>query len=150
MIVVLQAELVGVLFERHAHRPRGARLVGVVAAPQAIDAVQRGGRDGAVGLQVDVALGAEEEQHIVGLAARILAVCLCLRAFGEAEVITLQAPQTFEAPEKNPLDLAAELVREKGVVLPVRRLFLHRQNELAAVKAVRVVIERLQIAVGKC
>ncbi len=55
----------------HAHRPRGARLVGVVAAPQAIDTVQRGGRDGAVGLQVDVALGAEEEQHIVGLAARM-------------------------------------------------------------------------------
>jgi len=47
VIVVLQAELVGVLFESHAHRPRGARLVGVVAAPQAIDAVQRGGRDGA-------------------------------------------------------------------------------------------------------
>ena len=61
----------------------------------------------------------------------------------------MQAPQTFEAPEKNPLDLAAELVREKGVILPVRRLFLHRQNKLSAVKAVRVVVERLQIAVGK-
>lgn len=72
VVVMLQAELLGVLFEGHAHRPRGARLVGVVAAPQAIDAVQRGGRDGAVGLQADVALGAEEEQHIVGLAARVL------------------------------------------------------------------------------
>ena len=125
MIVVLQAELVGVLFEGHAHRPRGARLVGVVAAPQAIDAVQRGGRDGAVGLQADVALGAQKQQHIVGLAARILTVCFRLRAFGEAEVIPLQAAQTFETPEEDALDLAAELVREKGVVLPVRRLFLH-------------------------
>ena len=41
MVVVLQAELIGVLFEGHAHRPRGKRLVGVVAAPQAIDTVQR-------------------------------------------------------------------------------------------------------------
>ena len=30
-----------------------------------VDAVQRGGRDGAVGLQTDVALRAEEQQHVV-------------------------------------------------------------------------------------
>jgi len=61
----------------------------------------------------------------------------------------LQAAQTFETPEEDPLNLAAELVREKGVVRAIKRLFLHRQNELAAVKAVRVVVERFQIAVGK-
>ena len=119
MIVVLQAELIGVLFERHAHRPRGERLVGVVAAPQAIDTIQRGGGDGAVGLQADVALRAQEQQHIVGLAARVLAVCLRLTAFREAEVITLQAPQPFETPEKDALALIAELVRQKGIVLPI-------------------------------
>ena len=79
VIVVLQAELVGVLFEGHAHRPRGARLVGVVAAPQAIDTVQRGGRDGAVGLQADVALGAEEQQHVVGLSLGFHTVILGAR-----------------------------------------------------------------------
>lgn len=149
VIVVLQAELVGVLFERYAHRPRGARLVGVVIAPEAIDGVQISRCNGAVGPQPDVPLRAQEQQHIVGLAARVLAVCLCLRAFREAEVTTLQAAQPFETPEEDALDLAAELVREKGVILPVWRLFLHRQNELAAVKAVRVVVERLQIAVRK-
>ena len=134
MIVVLQAELIGVLFERHAHRPRGARLVGVVAAPHTIGTVQRGGRDGAVGLQADVALGAEKEQHIVGLAARVLAVCFRPRALREAEIIPLQAAQTFKTPEEDALDLAAELVCEKGVVRAIKRFFLHRQNELAAVK----------------
>ena len=119
VIVVLQANLIGVLLERHAHRPRGERLVGVVIAPHAIDAVQRGGGDGAVGLQADVALGAEKQQHVVGLPPRILTVCFRLRAFGEAEVITLQAPQTLETPEKDALDLAAELVRQKGIVLPI-------------------------------
>ena len=54
----------------------------------------------------------------IGFTEKQVALC-------EAEVIGLQAPQAFETPEEDPLDLAAELVREKGVVLPVRRLFLH-------------------------
>ena len=126
VVVILQAELVGVLLEGHAHRPRGKRLVGVVAAPHGVDGVQRGGGNGAVGLQADVALGAEKQQHIVGLAARVLTVCFRLRAFRKAEAAGRQAAQAFEAPEEDALDLAAELVREKGVILPVRWLFLHR------------------------
>ena len=87
MVVVLQAKLIGVLFQRHAHCPRRQRFVGVVLTPHGIDGVEIDGGDGAVGLQSDVPLRAQEQENIVRLLFGLHTVVLCAGAFSEAVVV---------------------------------------------------------------
>ena len=140
MVVVLQAKFIGVLFERHAHRPRGQRLIGVVIAPHGINSVEISGSNGAVGFQSDVPLRAQEQQHIVCFLFGFRAVVPGTSAFGEAVVISNQSPQTIQTPEEDPLDFGTELVRKKRIVLTVEGLLFHRQNQLPPVEAVRMVV----------
>ena len=67
MIIVFNTELIGVLFQGHADRPRCQWFIGVIVAPHGIDGVQIGRSDGAVSFQPNISFRTHEQQHIVGL-----------------------------------------------------------------------------------
>ena len=149
MIIVFNTELIGVLFQGHPDRPRCQWFIGVIVAPHGIDGVQIGRSDGAVSFQPNISFRTHEQQYIVGLPFGFHSVILGAITFGKTVVVVDQTSQAFQAPEEDPLNFGTEVVRQKRIVLTVKRFLLNGQDQLSAVESIRMVVERFQITIGE-
>ena len=108
------------------------RIIGVILAPQLVQLIQTLGADVVVRLESNIAFGFEKLRYIVSLAHAFLYVLPGAVTDGEFVVIGDQAFQPFQRPKKYPLDLSAQLLRQKWIIYTVCGAVLHRQNDLAA------------------
>ena len=69
--------------------------------------------------------------------------------FGELEVVCGQPLQSLKSPEQDALHLGFHLLGKVGIIHTASRLFFCSQHQLAAVKSVAPVKQRLQISVGE-
>ena len=124
-------------------------LLRVIVAPSCVGFIDRFRAGFAVGLETDVALRLQELNHIVAAALDRLHILSGFARNAELIVVPDQPVQSLQTPEEDPLFFVQQLIHQKRIVRSACGPVFGGQHDLAAKKAVGLVVQGGQRTVAE-
>ena len=121
----------------------------VLGAVNLVRLIQLFGTGGHIGFQANISVRIQKIIDIVIFPFDCLPVFSGAVTFGKFEVVGGQPLQSLKNPQQNALHLGFHLLGKVRIIHTASRFFFRGQHQLAAVKAIAPVKQRLQIPVGE-